>query len=126
MFRTARRPVSTFALALLLAPSVTGCMTTRRTPFNNNAVELDRVVGVTTRSGWEIRFRQPGASIVNDTMHAVGAQGEVTLPTDSISHVWERKTSPVRTVGLVAWFAVVGLAVAGGISWGNSLLSEGR
>lgn len=124
MFRTARRPVSTFALVLLLAPSVTGCMTTRRTPFNNNAVKLDRIVGVTTRSGWEIRFRLPGASIVNDTMYAVGAQAEVTLPMDSISQVWERKTSPVRTVGLVAWFAVVGIAVAGAISFGNSLLSS--
>jgi hypothetical protein len=120
MFRTARRPVSTFALVLILAPSITGCMTTRQTPFSNNAVGLNRISGVTTRSGAEIRFRLPGASIVNDTMYAVGPQGEVILPTDSIARVWDRKASPVRTVGLVAGLAVVGIAIAGAISFDNN------
>ena len=75
MFRTARRPVSTLALLLFLAPSITGCKTTQQIPFSNNAVRLDRISGVTTRSGREIRFRLPGASIVNDTMYAVGQPG---------------------------------------------------
>ena len=113
MFRTVRRPVGTFALLLLLAPSIAGCMTTRQTPFNNNAVRLERIIGVTMRSGREIRFWQPGASITNDTLYAVGPQGQLILPTDSIARVWDRKLAPVRTVGLVAGLAVVGIAIVG-------------
>ena len=120
MFCTARRPVGTFALLLLLAPSIAGCMSTRQTPFNNNAVGLDRITGVTMRSGREIRFWQPGASITNDTLYAVGRQGQLILPTDSIARVWNRKVSPVRTTVLVAGLAVVGIAIAGAISFGNS------
>ena len=113
MFRTARRPVGTFALLLLLAPSIAGCMSTRQTPFNNNAVGLDRITGVTMRSGREIRFWQPGASITNDTMYAVGPQGQLILPTDSIARVEDRKLAPVRSVALVAGLAVVGVAIVG-------------
>jgi hypothetical protein len=120
MFPTARRPLGTFALLLVLAPSITGCMTTRQTTFNNSTVGLERVTGATTRSGREIRFRLPGASIVNDTMYAVGEKGEITLPTASIARVWDRHTSPVRTVALVAGLAVVGIAIAGAISFSNN------
>ena len=120
MFRTARRPVGTFALVLILVPSTTGCMTTRQAPFSNNAVGLNRITGVTTRSGREIGFRLPGASIVNDTMYAVGPQGEVILPSDSIARVWDRKTSAVRTVGFVVGLAVVGIAIAGAISFSEN------
>ena len=125
MFRTARRPFGTLALLLLLAPSITGCMTTRQAPFDNNVVGLDRITGVTTRSGREIRFRLPGASIVSDTLYAVGSQGEVSLPRDSIARVWNRKTSPVRTVGLITVLLVVGVAVAGAISFGNGFQLSG-
>jgi hypothetical protein len=120
MFRTARRPASTLALLLLLAPSITGCMTTRHTPFNANAVKLDRTTGVTTRSGRDVRFRLPGASIVNDTLYAVGPTGEVSLPTDSIAQLWSSKTSPVRTVGLVTGLLVVGVAALGAASFGDN------
>jgi hypothetical protein len=120
MIRTARRPIGALALLLLLAPSVTGCMTTQRAPFNDNAVKLDRVTGVTTRSGREIPFRLPGASIVNDTMYAVGSQGEISLPSDSVAQVWTRKTSPVRTVALVGGLALVAAAIIGAISFDNN------
>ena len=119
MFRTALRPVSTFAVLLLLAPSISGCMTTQRVPFANDANGLKQISGVTTRSGREVHFRLPGASIVNDTMYAVGSGGEVSLPTDSIAQVWNRKTSPVRTVGAVVGVLAIGLAVAGAIAFGN-------
>jgi hypothetical protein len=121
MFRTARRPVGTFALLLILAPSFTGCMTTRQTYFtSNNTVALDRVTGITTRSGREIRFRLPGMSIVNDTMYAVGPDAEMILPADSIAQVWDRHTSTARTVGLVAGLALVGVAIVGAISFDNN------
>jgi hypothetical protein len=120
MFRTARRPIGTLLLLLLLAPSITGCMTTRRGPFDNNGAGLKQISGVTTRSGREIRFRLPGASIVNDTMYAVGSKGEVSLPTDSIAQVWSRKTSPVRTAGLVVGLLAVGVAIVGAVSFRNN------
>jgi hypothetical protein len=120
MFRTARRPVTTLALLLFLAPSITGCKTTQQIPFSNNAVRLDRISGVTTRSGREIRFRLPGASIVNDTMYAIGSKGEVSMPTDSISRLWNPKTSPVRTVGLITGVFVVGVAALAALSFGQS------
>lgn len=120
MFRTLRRPVGTLALLLVLAPSITGCMTTRQTYFTNNTVGLDRITGITTRSGREVRFRLPGASIVNDTMYAVGPDGEMILPTDSIAQVWNRHTSTARTVGLLTGLAIVGIAIAGAISFDNN------
>ena len=120
MFRTARHPFGTLALFLLLAPTLTGCMTTQQIPFGNNAVGLNTISGVTTRSGREIGFRLPGASIVNDTMYAIGSKGEVNLPVDSVARVWSRKTSPVRTVGLAVGLLVVGAAVAGAMSFGNN------
>jgi hypothetical protein len=109
------------AVLLTLALSSTGCLTTRQTSFSDKAVRLERVTGVTTRSGRDIRFRLPGASIVNDTMYAVGDKGEMSLPTDSIARVWDQHTSTGRTVGLLAGLAVFGIAIAAVISVGNSI-----
>lgn len=111
MFCTARRPFGNVALLLLLAPTVGGCMTTRKTPFRSNDVELDRITGVTMQSGREIGFAQPGASITNDTMYAIGRQGQMLLPTDSIAGVSVRKVSTGRSIGLVAGLAVVGTLI---------------
>ena len=111
MFRTARRPFGNVALLLVLAPTIAGCMTTRRTAFHDNTVGLDRITGVTMSSGREIKFSEPGASITNDTMYAVGRQGQLLLPTDSIAGVSVRKVSAGRTVGLVAALAVVGIVI---------------
>jgi hypothetical protein len=119
MFRSSRRPATRLALVLLLAPTITGCTTTRQTPFNEHAVRLERATGVSMRSGKELRFRLPGASIVKDTMYAVGAKGEIIIPTDSIARVWDRKGSPVRTIALLAGVVVVGAAIAGAIAFGN-------
>jgi hypothetical protein len=123
MFHTARHPLGTLALLILLAPSITGCATTRQTPFDGNPAGMDRITGVTMQSGQKIRFAQPGGSITNDTMYAVASQGQVLLPTDSIAQVWNRKFSPVRTAGLVGGVAVAAigvLAAAMAISFSNS------
>jgi hypothetical protein len=118
MFRTTRSPLGTLALLLLLAPSIAGCMSTQRIPFDNTA-RLDRITGVTTRSGREIPLFEPGASITNDTLYAVDRHGQLILPTDSIARVWNRKFSAVRTVGLVGGLALVGAAIAGFSAVGN-------
>ena len=70
--------------------------------------------------GTEIRFRLPGASIVNDTMYAIGSQGEVSLPTDSVARLWNPKISPVRTVGMITSVLVVGIATLAILSFGQS------
>ena len=109
MFSTSRRPMGTLALLLLLSPAIASCLSTQRIPFDN-AVRLDRAVGVTTESGKEIRFSKRGAWIRNDTMYAVGRSGEVALPTDSIAQVAQQQASPRRSgllmLGLI--FAAVG------------------
>lgn len=111
MFLSARRPFGTLALLLLLAPTVAGCVTTRHAPFNGNATGLERATGVTMRSGRAIQFLQPGASITNDTMYAVGPTGQLLVPSDSISGVSFRRVSAGRTAGLVLGLAIIGAAI---------------
>jgi hypothetical protein len=118
MFHTARRPLGTLALLLLLAPSLAGCMTTQRIPFGNTA-GLDRVTGVTTRSGRDIRFFQPGATITNDTLYAVDRDGQLILPTDSIAQLWKPKLAVGRTVVLGVGLAVLAVGVVGAIAIKN-------
>jgi hypothetical protein len=109
MFRTARRPVGTLALLLLLAPSIAGCLSTQHIPYTDSS-RLDNVTGVTMRSGREIRFSQPGAQIRNDTLYAVVRQNQVTLPTDSIAQVTQQKASPWRSTLLM--YGLIGGALA--------------
>jgi hypothetical protein len=104
MFRTWRRSVGTFAMLVTLAPSIAGCVSTQHIPFDST-VALDRAAGVSMRSGKEIAFSMPGASISNDTMYALGRTGKVIIPTDSIAAVSKKKFSAVRTVGLVVGVA---------------------
>ncbi len=118
MFHTARRPLGTLALLLLLAPSLAGCMSTQRIPFGNTA-GLDRVTGVTTRSGREIRFYEPGATITNDTLYAVDRNGQLILPTDSIAQLWKPKLAVGRTLALAGGLAMLTAGIAGAIAFGN-------
>jgi len=119
MFHTARRPLGTLALLLLLAPSLAGCSSTQRIPFSSTA-RLDRLTGVTTRSGRDIRFSLPGATITNDTLYAVDRAGQLILPTDSIAQLWKPKLSVGRTLALVGGLGVVTAGVAGAIAFGNA------
>lgn len=63
------------------------------------------------RSGKDISFSVPGASITNDTMYAVGRAEQVLIPTDSIAAVSRYKFSAGRTVGLVVGVAAGAFAV---------------
>jgi hypothetical protein len=125
MYRPARRFLSTVLILPLLVVSITACMTTRQAPFVNDTVGLDRITGVSMRSGQQIPFRERGASITNDSLYAVGAQGQMVLPTNDISRVWTRKVSPVRTAGLVTGVVVsllgivAAIALQGNIFTGN-------
>jgi len=118
MFHAARRPLATLALFLLLAPSLSGCSSTQRIPFSGTA-RLDRLTGVTTRSGRDIRFYVPGATVTNGTLYAVDRGGQLILPTDSIAQLWKPKLSVGRTLALVGGLGVVTVGVAGAFAFGN-------
>jgi hypothetical protein len=66
LFRIASSHIGRLALILLLAPTIAGCSTTQRVPFNLGA--LKKATGVTTRSGSEIAFEGGGASFSADTI----------------------------------------------------------
>ena len=126
MFNIARRPVAAFALFLVLAPTLAGCRSVERVPFNSTS-RLDQTVGITMRSGQKIAFDPKGASVRNDTLYGVSRTGQVMVPVpvDSIAEVWRSKVSTGRTVGLVlgmaAGFAVIA-AIAGAKAFGSSKL----
>jgi hypothetical protein len=112
------------ALLLFIVSTSTGCMSTRRIPFNETA-DLGQASGVTTRSGREIQFADKGASISNDTLYARSRTGTLALPTDSIARLSSRHFSPVRTAGLVGGIAagLFGALVAAyliGGGWGGA------
>jgi hypothetical protein len=87
-------------------------MATGQSPFNGGTAGLEHITGVTMRSGQAIRFREPGASVTHDSLYALGAQGQLVLPSDAVASVWRRKVSPVRTIGLISGLAVVALALS--------------
>lgn len=95
------------ALLLLIMSTADGCASTQHFPFNATE-DLGQVSGVTMRSGTEIKFADKGASVSNDTLYAVGREGQLMLPADSISRVSIRRFSAGRTVGM-------GLGLAAGL-----------
>jgi len=115
MFNIARRPVAALALFLVLAPTIAGCRSVERIPFNSTS-RMDQTVGVTMRSGQKIAFDPKGASVRNDTLYGVSRKGQVmvSIPVDSIANVWRSKVSAGRTAGLVLGMAA-GLAVIAAI-----------
>lgn len=121
MSRSSRRLIAAVMLPLFLAPTVSGCMSVQRTQYNPDA-SLREITGVTTRSGTKIPFASPGASITNDTLYAIGPQGQVIIPADSVAQVWNHKFSPGRTVGAVAGLTAgvaAALLIAVAVSFGN-------
>jgi hypothetical protein len=119
MLRSARTFLATVALLSFIAPLLAGCSTIQRVPFNRTA-PLSRASGVTTRSGSKISFAERGASTFDDTLFALGQQGQVRVPTADIAQVWTRKFAPGRTVGLVLGFAFTAAAIAAAISLDNT------
>lgn len=91
---------------VLLAPFITGCFATRHVPLSERT-NLAKANGVTTRSGRKIEFAVDGATIANDTLRAIGRDGTITVPTDSIAQISVRKFSTIKTVGLTVGIGAV-------------------
>jgi hypothetical protein len=104
-------------LSLVISLSSAGCYRTIHQPLKTNS-SLDDVTGVTTRSGYEIPFAVPGATIVNDTLFATGTVGAVKIPTDSIARVSRH--------GFSQWGSLVVLAAAAAVAFGLVVFALGH
>jgi len=93
---------------VLLVPLAAGCYGTHHVPFDGST-GLENATGVTLRSGEEIEFMATGATITNDSLHAVTKQDHIAVPTDSIARISVRKFSPLKTGGLVIGITAVTL-----------------
>jgi hypothetical protein len=103
---------------LLLAPLLAGCYATGHTPLRDNP-PLEKATGVRKLSGDEIEFGVTGATIVNDTLHAVGLFGPIAIPTDSIAQISEHGFSPLKTGVLV-----IGVAAAAVVAFAFVLFTS--
>jgi outer membrane protein assembly factor BamB len=117
MSRTAPHFLARVALLLLLAPHLAGCYTTRAVAYNPNS--LKDATGVTMRSGSTIMFEDGGASISDDTIYARGRDGQLKLPSDSVSSVWHRNFAPVKSGAVIVGLALVGVFIAAAASLEN-------
>jgi hypothetical protein len=74
----------------------------------------EKIVGITTKAGEDIRFKPPGAVVQNGKLQAKVNNRDYEISLDQIQRFWiERKeTSASRTIGLVAAIAVGTIAVA--------------
>jgi hypothetical protein len=96
----------------LLALVSADCYATGHVPIRGKT-EFTRATGVTMRSGEEIEFAADGATIENDTLHAIGDHTSIAIPTDSIARVSVRKFSWGKTTGLVVGVGTVAFVVLG-------------
>ncbi|HEV7704702.1 MAG TPA: hypothetical protein VGO46_10440 [Gemmatimonadaceae bacterium] len=96
-------------ISVLLLPLFAGCYATHHVPLNEK-IDLSKANGVTMRSGRKIAFAVEGATIANDTLRAVGRDGTITVPTDSIAQISERRFSARNTVGLAVGVGAVAFA----------------
>jgi hypothetical protein len=94
------------ALAALFVVYLGACTVNQHVELSANP-KLADVAGLTTKSGQVVTFEPRGAVVSNNTLYAVGPQGQVVFPVDSIKTVWVKQFSPSHTLGLVGAIAVV-------------------
>ena len=97
-------------VTLLLSLSSAGCYSTHHQRFDPNA-SLDSLTGITTRSGAEIPFSRPGATIAHDTLFAAGTVGPLKVPTDSVAQVTSHGFSKGGSLVVIGAFGAAALAV---------------
>lgn len=100
--------------ALLVA--VTSCHTTKIHKIDvaqAPSAAYDRLAGVTTTEGKDIRFDEPGGAIVGDTVKAKVKGAPYSIALSQVQRLWveRRGISAVRTIGLAAGIAVAAVGV---------------
>jgi hypothetical protein len=113
MLRALQRPIALVLLPVTLVSS-SGCRSTRRIP----AVEAepptrDRLVGITTLAGREIKFDAAG-SVRGDTVYASAKKRPLAVPVDSVQRWWLQRSDAGKTV-LAVLAVAAGVVVAAGI-----------
>jgi hypothetical protein len=106
-------PRRAIALILTVLLTLSGCTVHKVQQVPTAGVpqplpDKERIVGITTLKGEDVRFDDPGASIVNGTLHGWVKKATYELPMDQVQRLWvdKEQISTARTIGLVAGVAV--------------------
>ena len=111
-----RKIISAIAV-LALVMQMSGCSVTNvqrvNTPELSNP-SSEKIVGITTKTGEDIRFQPPGATVRNDKLDAHVNKKPYEISLNQVERFWiERKEfSTLRTVGLSAAIIVGTIGVA--------------
>jgi hypothetical protein len=118
MLVRARRPTASLCLALL-AGNVVACAHIEREDAqaviqpSGARVPTERIVGVTLKSGRDIRFDDNSRAIVRgDSLQARVGRQPLAIPVSDLQQVWVQSINKTRTAILV----LVGVIVVGMIS----------
>jgi hypothetical protein len=110
-----KKTISIVAVFVLLI-QIPGCSVKKvqrvKTPeLSNPAVE--QIVGITTKTGEDIKFKPPGATVLNDKLVANVNNKSYEISIDRVERFWvERKGHSIsRTVGLVAALVVGAIGI---------------
>ncbi|MBV9084807.1 MAG: hypothetical protein JOZ62_19185, partial [Acidobacteriaceae bacterium] len=106
----------TLAVSVVFLLAFTSCKVTKVEHLPAASVPRpanEKIVGITTTAGQDVRFDAPGASVSGATLHASVSAKPYEISLSEIQRFWvERKEiSKVRTIGLVAGVAAGTIAV---------------
>ncbi len=75
--------------------------------------ETEKIVGITTATGVDVKFDPPGASVKDGTLNATVNNAPFQIPLSQVQRFWvmRQEVSKARTIGLVAAVAVGTVAV---------------
>ena len=105
MFHAARRPVAALALFMVFALTLAGCRSIKRVSFNSTE-RMDQTTGITTRSGQASAFEPRGVSVRNDTLFGTSHQGQVRVPSFSVTDGVEFEPTMLTSMTINDEFAV--------------------
>ena len=117
MLRFLQRPIALVLLPLFLLES-TACTSVQRVTAGEAAPPTEeRLVGITTLVGQDIKFDGDGV-IRTDTVYAVSGRNPIKVPVDSVQRWWIRRSDTVKSVfaglgivaGVVTVLGVIALA----------------
>jgi hypothetical protein len=109
----------------LLAPLLVACYATEHVALGPS-VKPSEITGVTTVAGWQMSFKKNGATIANDTLRAIGPNGAVRLPKDSIRSVTVHRFDTTRTVGMTAGVAGIAILVGAVVQQARWMVAGGH
>ena len=98
----------------LQTPACTVRKTTRVASPNVTSPGSESIVGITTKTGEDVRFDPPGALVRDKVLEANVNRKPYQIALDQVERFWieHREKSTLRTVGLVAGIVAGAIAVA--------------